>query len=118
MKNPEEPLRRVGRGAKARALLLAGALVVGGVVFGADRHVVATAAPRIVDLASAPAAMCILVPGAKVYADGTPCSMLVDRLAAAAALYAAGAAPRVVVSGRGGGGPGEDEVGAMRRWLI
>ncbi|MGC6488617.1 MAG: SanA/YdcF family protein, partial [Planctomycetota bacterium] len=34
-----------------------------------------------------------------------------------AALYAAGAAPRVVVSGRGGG-PGEDEVGAMRRWLI
>lgn len=78
----------------------------------------ATSAPYIADFAAAPSATCILVPGAKVYEDGRPCAMLVDRLAAASQLYANGAAPVVVVSGRGGGSLGEDEVGAMRRWLI
>lgn len=43
--------------------------------------------------------------------------MLVDRLAAARDLFLAGAAPVIVVSGRGGGGLAADEVGAMRRWL-
>ena len=98
--------------------MLAALLAAGLSVLLLERHVVTTAGPYVTGVADAPSAMCILVPGAKVYEDGAPCSMLVDRLAAAARLYAAGAAPVVVVSGRGGGALGEDEVGAMRRWLM
>ncbi|MEC8253105.1 MAG: ElyC/SanA/YdcF family protein [Planctomycetota bacterium] len=105
------------RPARRRRRALAALLAAGIGALLLERHVVSTAAPYVTGIAGAPAAMCILVPGAKVYDDGAPCAMLVDRLAAAARLYAAGAAPVVVVSGRGGGALGEDEVGAMRRWL-
>ena len=44
--------------------------------------------------------------------------MLVDRLAIALELFQLGKAPRILVSGRGGGGLAIDEVGAMRRWLV
>lgn len=118
MKFSEDPASPAPPRRGRRRLALAAVGLVVACVALADRHLVTAAAPRLTDLQGAPDAMCILVPGAKVYDDGTPCSMLVDRLAAAAALFDAGRAPLVVVSGQGGGAPGEDEVGAMRRWLI
>ncbi len=52
-----------------------------------------------------------IVPGAYVFPDGTPSDMLADRLAAALALYRAGAVTRVLVSG------GPAEVEGMAAWL-
>ena len=110
--------RRTGpRRVRLRSLMLALGVTCGLCGWGLQRRVVVAAAPFLAEIAAAPHAACILVPGAKVHEDGEPCSMLVDRLAAAAQLYGEGAAPLVVVSGRGGGSMGEDEVGAMRRWL-
>lgn len=65
-----------------------------------------------------PAAECIVVPGARIHEDGTPYDLLADRLATARQLFVAGKAPCIVLSGRGGGGLAEDEVAAMRRWLV
>lgn len=45
---------------------------------------------------------CILVLGAAVYADGTPCPMLKDRLDTGIALYKAKAAPKLLFSGDNG----------------
>ena len=45
----------------------------------------------------------IVVLGASVYADGTPSGVLRDRLDDGIALYFAGAAPKIVMSGDGGG---------------
>ena len=81
-------------------------------------HVVLSAAAHTFAPADAPRADCIVVPGARIHADGTPYDLLTDRLAAAAQLFAAGKAPRIVLSGRGGGELAVDEVGAMRRWLV
>ena len=124
MKKPDDPPCAAAGPAGAaswrrrlRRCLLALVASLVAVVVVADRFVDATARPLMFDLEDAPDAMCILVPGARVYDDGTPCAMLVDRLAAAAQLFAAGNARVVVVSGRGGGSKGEDEVAAMRRWL-
>ncbi len=114
-----EPVRRARRVrsallARALLLLLVALLVA---VWAAHRHVVATASPYMREVGAAPTAACILVPGARIHADGTPFAMLEDRLAAARKLFRAGKAPEIVVSGRGGGGLALDEVGAMRRWL-
>lgn len=65
-----------------------------------------------------PPADCILVPGARIYPDGSPYPMLVDRLTLAAELFGLGRAPVVLVSGRGSSDLAQDEVGAMRRWLV
>lgn len=62
------------------------------------------------------AADAVIVPGARVYADGRVSPMLADRLDAALALYRAGRAPRILVSGDHGT-RGYDEVNAMRRYL-
>lgn len=99
-----------------RALALAAALLAA-VVVGANAYVVQAASPHIVAAAEATPADCIVVPGARIHADGRPYSLLVDRLVAAEALWRRGCAPRIVLSGRGGGGLGEDEVAAMRRFL-
>jgi SanA protein len=99
-----------------RRLALAAALLVA--AFAAMHfHVVLAARPFTFDVAGAPGAACIVVPGARIHSDGTPFHLLADRLAAALALWRADKAPRIVLSGRGGGGPGVDEVAAMRRWL-
>ncbi len=99
-----------------RAVALVAALLVA-VVVGANAHVLAGAAPHVVAVADAPTADCIVVPGARIHADGRPYSLLVDRLVAADALWRRGCAPRIVLSGRGGGGIAEDEVASMRRFL-
>ena len=77
----------------------------------------AAAAPFVRAVADAPAADAIVVLGARIHADGRPYSLLVDRLVTAEDLWRHGKAPRIVLSGRGGGGVGDDEVAAMRRFL-
>ena len=59
---------------------------------------------------------CAVILGARVYADGTPSPVLEDRLATGLALYRAGRARRLLVSGDHGH-DSYDEPNAMRRWL-
>jgi SanA protein len=80
-------------------------------------HVVRSATPAIFTVGSVPRADCIVVPGARIFADGSPYPLLEDRLRTAQELFAAGKAERILLSGHGGGGAGENEVAAMRRWL-
>jgi uncharacterized SAM-binding protein YcdF (DUF218 family) len=56
----------------------------------------------------------IVVFGARAYADGTASDALADRVRTACALYRAGLAPRLLLSGGPGDGP-VDEPEAMRR---
>jgi len=60
---------------------------------------------------------CILVLGAGVRADGTPSHMLEDRLKTAIALYQAGAAPKLLMSGDHGQIE-YDEVNVMRQYAL
>ena len=75
----------------------------------------AAAAPFVRAVADAPAGDAIVVLGARIHADGRPYSLLVDRLVTAEDLWRHGKDPRIVLSGLGGGGVGDDEVAAMRR---
>ena len=59
---------------------------------------------------------CILILGAGLQSDGTPSPMLRERLDMGAALYDAGAADKILVSGDNGSNR-YDEVGAMERYL-
>ena len=90
-------------------------LVVGGAM---HTHVVLAASPHTFAAADVSAADCIVVPGARIHADGRPFALLADRLAAAFELWRDGKAPRILLSGRGGGGLAVDEVASMRRWLL
>jgi len=103
---------------RLRRIALLGGLLAAALTWVVQHHVVSSAAQFVYAAGDVPGADCILVPGARIYSDGLPYPMLVDRLAIAAELYRRGKAPVVVVSGRGGGGLAQDEVGAMRRWLI
>lgn len=60
---------------------------------------------------------CILVLGCKVYDDGTPGGMLIDRLDCGVSLYKAGAAPKLLMSGDHGRKE-YDEVNAMKSYAI
>lgn len=60
---------------------------------------------------------CILILGAKVFDDGTPCDMLRDRLDTGAAVYFNGGATRIIVSGDHGRTE-YDEVNAMKKYLV
>ena len=60
---------------------------------------------------------CILVLGAGVKEDGTPNHMLEDRLSTALALYRAGAAPKLLLSGDHGKEQ-YDEVNAMKKYML
>lgn len=104
-------LRRLRRG------LLVLLLAVTAATWLVQHHVVSSAQPFVHAVGDVPVADCILVPGARIYANGEPYPMLVDRLAIARELFGLGKAPLIVVSGRGGGGLAVDEVAAMRRWL-
>ena len=59
----------------------------------------------------------IVVLGALVHPDGTPSDVLRDRLECGMALYHAGAAPKIIVSGDNGT-VAYDEVSAMKRYLV
>jgi SanA protein len=97
--------------------LLLLALAVAAATWLVQHHVLASAEVYLYAVADVPEADCILVPGARISSTGEPYPMLVDRLAVAVELFRLGRAPRIVVSGRGGGGRASDEVAAMRRWL-
>lgn len=121
MKNPDQAAATQGTNGTSRRrrwrwLLGAIALLALG-IGGPNLHLVLACQGHVVAPEAAPFADCIVVPGARILPDGTPYSMLVDRLALARDLFAAGKAKVVVLSGKGGGGLAEDEVGAMRRWL-
>jgi len=60
---------------------------------------------------------CILVLGARVWSGGTPSHMLEDRLRRGVALYDAGAAPVIVMSGDHGQWE-YDEVTTMKRYAV
>ena len=68
-------------------------------------------------LADQPSYDCVIVPGALVYADGTPSLMLQDRLDMAIQIYQTGITNRILVSGDHGR-PDYDEVNSMRTYLI
>lgn len=60
---------------------------------------------------------CILVLGAGVHDDGTPSDMLTDRLETGIALYKAGVAPKLLMSGDHGR-VDYDEVNVMRQYAL
>lgn len=80
-------------------------------------HIAASVAARLVAAAQVQPCDALIVPGARIYENGEPYDVLRDRLDAALALWRSGAAPRIVLSGRGGGGLALDEVAAMQRYL-
>lgn len=86
--------------------------------YGMHTQVLGSAAGRVFAPESVPTADCILVPGARIHADGRPFGMLADRLQAAHDLFVRGKAARIVLSGLGGGELATDEVAAMQRWLM
>jgi len=109
------PVRRVFKVLLVLALLpwVAGALLLGvsQVVVGRERARMHRA------LADVPARTVAIVPGAQVWANGEPSSILADRLQAALELYQAGKVRRILVSGDHAS-VGYDEVNVMRRWLL
>ncbi|MBL8728852.1 MAG: YdcF family protein [Planctomycetes bacterium] len=117
MKNPEAKAPRRGRRRWSRRLAWAAVALVAAIV-GANVHVLVAGERFVFPAAAVAPADCLVVPGARIHADGTPFPMLGDRLEAAFDLFARGKAPRIVLSGRGGGGIAVDEVAAMRRWLL
>ena len=68
------------------------------------------------DVESAPSREVALVPGCRVFPDGTPSPALADRLATARDLYLAGKVRKILVSGDHQA-PEYDETNAMWRWL-
>lgn len=74
-------------------------------------------AGRTYSVAEVPARTVVIVPGAGVLPDGTPSSILEDRLACARDLLRAGKAHEILVSGDHGA-RSYDETGAMQRWLL
>ncbi len=112
-----------GRGGRLRrvlgillALMVFGAVWALGVNFyvqhsGGRNIVTADAAAALSDID------CIIVLGCKVEADGRPAPMLTDRLETGIALYQAGAAPKMLMSGDHGRVE-YDEVNAMKQYAI
>ena len=87
--------------------------------FGVNHHVMTAVENRLVSEEDAKdlGADCILVLGAGLRPDGTPNLMLRDRLDAGIALYQAGAAPKLLLSGDNGQKT-YDEVNAMKKYVL
>lgn len=87
---------------KAMLGLVLGCILVAVAVVAVTNVVtVVTTKDRIVDMAAAESleADAIVVLGASVFADGTPSGILQDRLDDGIALYQAGVAPKIIMSG-------------------
>jgi len=78
---------------------------------------VGAAGPIVTELEAVPSRGVVIVPGARVDADGRPSWMLARRLDSALALYRAGKVLKVLVSGDHGAAA-YDETNAMRRYLV
>ena len=100
----------------AAAVLLLLALVLG---LGPDLWMAAAGRKSIVTAQEAAAfgADAILVLGAGLQPDGSPSLMLGERICTGVELYAAGAAPKLLMSGDHSR-PDHDEVNAMKRYLV
>ena len=85
----------------------------------ANLRIVSIARPRIVwpNALSEKTVDCIIVPGARVYGDGTLCSELRDRMDTAIELYEAGVSDRLLLSGDHGTAD-YDEVTAMKMYAV
>ena len=85
----------------------------------ANLRVVSTASSKIVwpNELSEQKVDCIIVPGARVYDDGTLCTVLKDRLDTAIDLYRAGVSDRLLLSGDHGT-ISYDEVTAMKAYAL
>ena len=106
-----------------KALLIAcicfGAIGIG-CLFGINAIVMNYVADRLIsseDAAKLNDIDCILVLGCQVKDDGTPSHMLEDRLKRGVALYDAGAAPKLLMSGDHGK-DGYNEVGTMKQYAM
>lgn len=110
------PTPRKSRWRRLRRAAVA-CVAAGLLAFGATNlHVLSATAGHRFESDSEPAEALVVL-GARIHPDGRPFHILVDRLDAALQLWRQGAAPRILLSGRGGGELGSDEVAAMRRWL-
>ncbi len=109
-------VRALGKAAKAAAVV-AGAVLA--FVLATNIWVCSAGGGMLVSRENAQAADadCILVLGASVLPDGTPSSILRDRLDVAADLYKEGVAPKVLVSGDNGD-DSYNEVAAMKAYLV
>jgi vancomycin permeability regulator SanA len=101
-------------------------LVWGGIVvliglaialFISAQAAVGSLANRILSVDEVPAVQVIIVPGASVLPSGQPSDVLRDRLLMANELYAAGKAPKILLSGDHTTDD-YDEVNAMRKYLL
>lgn len=109
-------LKVVGR-LLAAVLAIAFAVVL--VFAGANAAAILTTQDDIVDQQAAASfdADAIIVLGASVYPDGTPSGILQDRLDDGIALYFAGAAPKIIMSGDNGT-ESYNECWAMKQYAI
>jgi vancomycin permeability regulator SanA len=96
--------------------VLLGTVVLAGSLWWVDRGARGHVYPAA-DAAAVPAAPVGLVLGALVHPDGTPSAFLTARLALAKRLYDSGKVRMLLVSGDDRG-PGYDEPGTMRAWLL
>jgi len=106
--------------AKLFALLLCLLLCAGLAMAGVNVYMARSTDPRILtqeQAARLEGVDCILVLGAKVMPGGAPSHMLEDRCRRAVALYEAGAAPALLMSGDHGQWE-YDEVSAMKRYAV
>lgn len=101
--------------------VLAGLGLLAGIgVLALNHHVKTTAAPWLLEPEAAAEmadADCILVLGCGVRPDGQPSLMLRDRLEMGLELYAAGAAPKLLMSGDHGQAD-YDEVNVMKKYAM
>ncbi len=102
----------------AAACLLAVLMLA--VVLSVDRMIVSAGKDKIVSAEEAAEVIdadCILILGAGVRADGSPSDMLRDRLAVGVAVYEAGGADKILISGDHSR-KDYDEVGAMEKYCL
>jgi len=111
-----------GRAARGRLWQWGRRFLIGGVavavaVAGANGYVIATTRAAIAaDVAAAPVRPDAVVLGNRVLRDGSPSDELAARLQTALAVYRAGRAGKLVVSGRAEAG--YDEPAGMAAWLV
>jgi SanA protein len=111
-----KPRRRLLR--LAMLIVASGLAVAAALVAAASAHLVAAARPETAaSVAAAPARPVAIVLGNQVLPNGSPSATLERRLAVALALYRAGRAQRLFVSGATLAADGYDEPAAMAAWL-
>ncbi|MFC4372660.1 vancomycin high temperature exclusion protein [Nocardia halotolerans] len=113
----EEHKERRGR---LRRVMKAALVLVGGLVLvtaGANATTWALSSGHRSDVADAPGAPVVIVPGARVAPDGTPMAYLRGRLDVAIELVAAGTVREILLSGDAGGTSG-DEIASMTAYLL